>query len=446
MRRTLFIILFSLHFLPVVKKAPKVFLLLIFVLLGCENNDEDIYRYSKIISKSKEYSVYLDMSEIGNIQVTSGLPQLKPFRILSNDKYYFVGDMLKGMYVYEKKAGSVSYLCYIECKYIKDFELAGNRLFCNNFADLVVLDVSNPLQVNILHRQKNHFNRFTSFKDYWNVPYLEGKGLIVGKETHVLTGTVTDKNPDLDFTEYDSLYGNLKTKVLPASWFSDHPEDDKPYVGIIRMGTDQIYTYGNYNSWAVCTYFPGTFNVREENLWSTPRGKYAPPYYYSDAWPVRMFFADSLIFILGKGNINGYSDCIPYSDPFPKSFHLFFPTFSPLDITYLPDLREFLVLSGQSIWGAFKYNEPSGSYMEKYVDYKIPTSATSILRIGNNVITLGTGLAVYLPSVNELKLVKTYPDISGTCWSKEGDVLAVANTQGLFLYDISDLENIKLIP
>ncbi|MBW6481140.1 MAG: hypothetical protein K0B37_17055 [Bacteroidales bacterium] len=423
------------------------YLLLIFVLLGCENNYEDSYRYSKIISQSKDYSVYLDMSEIGNIQVTARLPQGSLFKIVSNDKYYFVGDMLNGIYVYEKKEESVSYLCFIECRYIKDFDLTDNQLFCNNFADLVVLDVSNPLQINILHRQKNHFNRFTSYKDYWNVPYVEGKGLIVGSETHVLTGTVTDKKPNLDFTKYDSLYGNLMTKVLPDSWFSNHPEIDKPYIGIIKIGTDQIYTYGTYNSWAICTFLSGTFNVREEYVWTTPRGKYAPPYYYSDAWPVRMFFSDSLIYILGSGNNSGYSDCITSNEPYFLTFHLYFPTFKPLDITYLPDLREFLVLSGQSIWGAFKYTDDQTSvYMEKYIDYKIQTVATSILRIENNVITLGDELSVYLPSEDELKLVKTYPDISGTCWSKEGDVLAVANIQGLFLYDISDLENIKLIP
>jgi hypothetical protein len=84
--------------------------------------------------------------------------------------------------------------------------------------------------------------------------------------------------------------------------------------------------------------------------------------------------------------------------------------------------------------------------MEKYIDYKITTSASSIFRIGNNVITLGNELSVYLPSENELKLIKTYPDISGTCYSKVGNVLAVANPHGLFLYNINDLDNIILIP
>jgi hypothetical protein len=128
------------------------------------------------------------------------------------------------------------------------------------------------------------------------------------------------------------------------------------------------------------------------------------------------------------------------------SIHLFFPTFIPVGVTFMPDLREFLVLSGQSIWGAFRSPDETSGYIEKYVDYDIPTAASSIFRTGNNVITLGDTLSVFLPSENELTLVKSYPDISGTCYLKEGDVIAVADTRGLFLYDISDLENITLIP
>jgi hypothetical protein len=422
-----------------------LYLFLVLILFGCENEYEDIYRYSKIITQSKEYPVYLDMSEIGKIEVKSGIPQVDPFKVVSNENYYFVGDMLKGIHVYEKKTGSVSYLCFIECRYVKDFDIVDNRLYCNNFTDLVVLDVSNPLQTNILHRQKNHFNRFTSYKTRWNIPWVEEKGLVAGTETHVLTGTVTDKQPELDFTAYDALYGNLTTKVLPDSWFSNHPKNDKPYVGIMKMNTDEIYTYGTYNSWAICTFRGGTFSVREEDLWAEPRGKYAPPYYYSDAYPVRMFFQDSLIHILGAGNGNsGYSDCIVYHELYPKSYHLYFPSFRPLDITYMPAMEAFFVLSGQSVGVAFISSE--SAYMKRYFDYQVQTDATAIFRIENKVLTLGNGLKMYSPSENELTLVKEYPEISGTCCLKAGDVLAVANVQGLFLYDINNLENIKLIP
>ena len=420
------------------------YLFLVLILLGCENNTEDIYTYSKIISQSKGYPVYLDMSEIGNIQVKANLPLTAPFKILSNEKYYFVGEMLKGIHVYEKKGGSVSYLCFIACRYIKGFELVNNTLFCNNLADMVVIDVTNPKQITVLHRQTNQFNRFSSIVNYWNILSVAGKGIVAGSESHVLTGTVTDKQPTLDFTEYDKLYGNLTTKVIPDSWFSIDPENDKPYTGMIKMGTDEIYTYGSYNSWAICTYRSGTFGVREKDLWATPK-TYAPPYYYSDSHPVKMFYQDSLIYILGAGNTNsGYSDCITYNERFPLTYHLYFPNFMPLDITYMPGMQAFFVLSGQSVWVAIK--DSDSVYMKSYLDYKIPTDATSIFRIGNNVITLGKELNVYAPTVTNLTLVKAYPAISGKSYLLTGNILAVANVQGLFLYDISNLENIKLIP
>lgn len=424
------------------------YLSLVLFLFGCEDMFEDTYHYSQPITQSKEYPVYLDMSEIGNIQVKANSPLVAPFKILSNDKYYFVGDMLKGVHIYEKKATGVSYFCFIECRYINDFELADNLLFCNNLLDMVVVDVSNPMKINILHRQKNHFNQFTSFKKYWNIPYEEGKGIIVGTETHELTGVITDKKPNLDFSELDQLYGNLTTQVIPDNWLSNYPGKDTPNPGMIKVGTDEIYTYGSYNSWAICTYRSGTFSVREEDLWSTPSGKYAPPYYYSNAYPARMFFEDNMIYILGAGYSNmGYCDCIIYeNERHIFNYHLYFPDFNPLDITYLPTMRAFFVLSGKSVWGAFKYSDPPQQYMERYIDYKIPTEATSIFWKGNNVITIGNGLSVYLPSENELKLVKDYPGISGKCCITEGAVLTVANTQGLFLYNITDLENIQLIP
>jgi len=368
---------------------PYLYLFLVLVLFGCDDAFKDVVRYSMIVSKSKEYPVYLDMSEIGKIQVKSKVPQVAPFKIVSNDKYYFVGEMLKGVHVYEKKAGGLSYLCFIECQFIKDFDIVDNRLFCNNLTDMVVLDVSNPLQTNILHRQKNHFNRFTSYKVEWNIPYVEGKGLIAGTATHVLTGKVTDRQPELDFTEFDSIYGNLTTKVLPDSWFSDRPENDKPYVGIIKMNTDEIYTYGTYNSWAICTYRASAFNVREENLWTEPWGKYAPPYYYAGAFQVRMFFQDSIIFILGNSN---YCDCIIYNEPYPKSYHLYLPDFKPLDINYLPVMQAFFVLSGKTVRAAFKKNDPLQNIIERYKDYSLSSEAKAIFTAGKNLITIGIKL------------------------------------------------------
>jgi hypothetical protein len=311
----------------------------------------------------------------------------------------------------------------------------------------VVVDVSNPVKINILDRKKYHFNRFTSYKNYWNFPYQDGKGLIAGTEKHELTGKITDKQPNLDFSNLDRVYDNLTTTVIPATWFTNSHENDRLYPGMVKIGTDEIYTYGSYNSWAICSYRSGTFGAREEDLWTTPRGKYAPPYYYSNAYPIRMFFEDNVIFILGtevslKG---GYCDCILYDEKYPVTQNLYFPTFKPVDISFMPRMNAFFVLSGTSVWGAFISGDGVSGYKKTYKDYQIATDAVEIFRVEDKLVTLGNGLSVYLPSENELKLVKNYPEISGTCCKKEGSLLIVANTQGLFLYDISDLENIHHI-
>lgn len=427
---------------------PLFYLFLVLFLFGCDELFLDTQHYSQRITQSKVYPVYLDMSEIWNIQVIANSPIVAPFKVLSNDKYYFVGDRLKGLHVYQKEAAGVSYLCFIECKYIKDFELADNLLFCNNLVDMVVVDVSNPMNINILHRQKNHFNRFTSYKTSWNLPNEEGKGIVVGTETHQLTGMITDQQPDLDFSELDLLYDSLTTKVIPHTWFSNLPENDMPHIGMVKMGIDEIYTYGSYNSWAICTYRSGTLSVREEDLWTTPRGKYAPPYYYSNAYPVRMFFEDSVIFMLGTVyNLkSGYSDCILYDERYPVTYQLYFPTFQPLDICYMPQMNAFFTLSGTSVWGVFISGDGVTCIKKTYKDYQIATDAVEIFRVGDKLITLGDELSVYAATENEIHLEKQYPGISGKCCKKEESILTVVNTQGLFLYDITDLENIQLIP
>lgn len=427
---------------PLINLLSLIFMS-ITLIIGCEDTFEDIHRYST--TQSKEYPIYLDMSEIGNIQVKEAISLESPFKVLSNDNYYFVGDMIKGIHVYEKNAEGASYLCFIECRYIKDFELVNNLLYCNNLVDLVVLDVSNPLQTTVLHRQENYFNRFEN--TYWNVPYVEGKGIYFEKETHELTGVVTNKQPNLDFSELDTLYDNLTTKVIPDSWFSNHPEYDKPRIGIITIGTDEVYSYGSHSfSWAICSFNSGIFSEREEDIHKRPIVVYTPPYYYSGgAYPVRMYIEDSCVFVLGASGFENrlYCDCMLYNESHFDNYHLYYPDLKFVDVTYLPTMEVFFILSGQSIWGGFKNG--GSMYMGRYLDYNVPTDATSILTSENNVITLGNELTVYLPSEDELTLVKEYPDISGTCYLKEGDILAVANTQGLFLYDISNLENIQLI-
>ena len=386
------------------------------------------------------------MNEIEIVKVKEAAPIVSPFKIVSNERYYFVGEMLKGIHVYEKKSGGVNYLCFVECQFMKAFDVIDGYLFCNNFIDLVVLDVNNPLQTRVLHRQKNHFNQYRDFIVDWNIPYNDKKGCIVGEYIHTITGPVTETNTDLDFSEADKLYENLTTKEIPKTWASDYPERDKPYVGIARVGQNEIYTSGMLNNWAICTYQSGSFNVREEYGWSR-LGRYDTPDYIYSAPPVDIFMKDQNLYVQGvfSGGKIGYIEAI-LPDVEAEYGYLIFPKVIPIDITYMSELKAFFYLDGKSIYGAFIDRDNIYSVIEMYKDYQIPTNALGIERIGAHLVTLGVdGLAIYLPGENGIEFVKEYPDIAGKCYLKEANMLIIANADGLFLYDIEDVEEIKPI-
>jgi hypothetical protein len=105
-----------------------------------------------------------------------------------------------------------------------------------------------------------------------------------------------------------------------------------------------------------------------------------------------------------------------------------------------------MILSANSVWGAFINGDVTNGFRASYKDYQVATNACEILRVGNRLLTLGNDLSVYAVTENELNLVKKYPGITGTCCELEGNHLTIAGTQGLNTYDITNPENIQLIP
>ena len=424
-----------------------LYVALLLILIGCADKYEDSHRYSRWVTQTKNYPIYLDMSEVTNIQVKRSGALEQPFKIVFNDRYYFVGEMMKGIHVYEKKEKSKpDYLCFIECKYLKDLDITGNYLFCNNLVDLVVLNVGTPTQTTVQHREKYHFNKFEGNAASWNIPYDYNKGCVVDYLPQVLSGYVTEKQLELDFSEYDRLYENLSTKDLPASWISDNPMNDKPWLGITKAGDNQIYTFGNNENWTINSY-SGSFNTYQTEWRVTPFGSYMCPVYSNDSHFVRLLNKEGTLYLLGIGNdsSSGYFDCMTSPKPYSLWFNFRFSNNVPVDITFIASLKRFFILSDGFIRSALiKDDFPEG--VVNYSDYEIVSGATAMISAQDKLITLGNKLTVYHPAETSIQLVKEYLHISGSCMLKEENLLAVANQQGLSLYDISNLENITLIP
>jgi hypothetical protein len=358
-----------------------------------------------------------------DIQIKPPVPPETAFKMVSNDKYFFVGEKMKGIHVFEKTdTYHASPLCFIECKHIKAFDVLDNILYCNNFVDLLCIDVENPLLAKIKHREKNHFNSYT--EKNLNLPWQNETTYLLGYETVVLTGIETDKKPAPDFSEYDKLYGNIIIKEIPETLL-----ENKPYAGFTKI-EQEMYTFG-YNSLAICSYSPDGFKMTQTSLFS--------PYnnYYFQLCD--LLYRDGLIYIIWQNGfeymgINLYAHRNIYYSYGNK----------PLDVVSLKyQANGFVILfdganiQGVSIDGNYTYNSTPS------------LGAVSLMNINDTILALGKQLTLYrysLQSNNPVQLVKQYPNISVTCMLRDGNILVVANHQGLLFYDINDLENIKLVP
>jgi len=400
------------------------FIALLFVLAACEEKYEVIHRYSRPYNLTKDYPIYLDASEIlVDIQVKPPVDNKgEAFKIASNDHYFFVGEKMKGIHVYEKTDKfRADPLCFIECKHLKAFDVADNILYCNNFVDLLAIDVENPLQAKIIHREANFFNKYSSSYQNMMNYYLNGVNMyIIGYKTIVLEGIETDVNPVPDFSEYDALYGNMIVKQIP-----DTLKVDKPCAGFANID-GKIHTFG-YNSLALCSFASGVFEIIRTSI---------SFYHYTYVTFDNLLYKNGkIIFFWHTTNFSISSSDYNYG----VSGNIL------LDVVPLMNQENnYIALSDSHLVGFFTDG------VNIYHDSMDSFGSTSLLNVNDTILALGARLMLYHCSLRNnkrsIEQVKQYRNISGTSMLKEGDVLIVASKQGLSFYDISDLENIMPLP
>ena len=410
----------------------KLFLFLVSLLIFFSCEDEYDSVYTNEYSSYRDYPVYYDASDIlVDVQVTPPVNPVLPYKIASNDKYLFVGEMMKGIHVYEKTGYHTDRLlplCFIECKLSKAFDIIDDILFCNNFTDMLVINVSNPRQATIMHRQKNHFNNYHSYASDWSFPYKETEGYVVGYKPFRVIISSTGETTDPEFSEADNMF----LKEMPLSLINN-AETSKPYVGIVRYGKE-IYTLGKLSSWAICTY-DEKFKVTERTYWNNQEKGFPFFSYFGNDPFYKLFIRDGVMSVINTNYIlsGGYSNS--------RVDYYLFDDETPIDVTVNAQ-NLFFILTKNRIRKTFIDYD----YNEHKTEYLITPGAVAITCAQDKIITLGDKLLVYDDTDSTLTVVKEYPDIAGLCMVKENEVLTIANSKGVFFYDISDVNDIKIIP
>ena len=402
---------------------------ILLVLVACEDKFEVTYRYSRPYN----VPILLDASEIlVDIQVKPSINPDAAFKIASNDQYFFVGEKMKGVHVYEKTDEfHASPLCFIECQQIKAFDVENNILYCNNFTDLLVLDIENPLQAKILHREKDYFNKYSN--STFNLPIFYNVAINanvyeIGYQLTVLTNVEIDANP------------NIIVKQIP-----NNIQINKPFAGIINVESN-IFTLGN-NNIMQCSYTPDGFEISQSAI-NFPN--------YPSVMPTdNLQYKNGVIFLIGGGiiGINGGFIYWDYQN-MSEQIHGYRPWWPVRDVVSLKEQAN----NHAAIWQGGDQNDIyfdlvritedgvyNGGFDARF--FGVP----SIINVNDTILTLGNQLTLHRSYINQynaysFERVKLYTNISGSAMLRDGDRLIVANKQGLFIYNISDLQNIKLIP
>ena len=398
------------------------YIALLFTLVACEDKYEDVHRYYRPFSIFKDYPIYLDASEIlVDIQVLPSITYHTVFKIVANDKYLFVGEQMKGIHVYEKSGLRQAVpLCFIECRYLKAFDVSGDILYANNFVDLLVIDVENPLQATIKHREKEYFNQYLYYDS--NIPKLYNTNLyLIGYNQMILNGFESDRNPAPDFGAYDKLFENMVVKEIP-----DTLQVVKPYVGIANAD-GELFTLG-YTNLAQCSYTSQGFKSTHSSMQIPGFASLVPvvDFQYKDGW----------LFVTGWSGFVFFDIRHPFSqNQNYQSWHF------PSDVVSVADPSNGLVILSQNdrIEGIIVGGNYWGMQLQTF-------DATSMINVDDTILALGTQLTLYRflfqDDFRTMEQVKSYPQISGMRMLRDHDTLIIARTQGLSFYDISDLENI----
>jgi len=399
---------------------------LIFSLLSCEDQYTEIHRYTKQFHLTKDYPIYLDASEILiDIQVTNPIQSNKPFKIVANHSYYFVGEKMKGIHVFKKNDDyQATPLCFIKCNHLKSFDVADNILYCNNFVDLLAIDVEHPLQAKILQREREYFNNH-AYDNSLKAPSIGNHIYLIGYKQIVLYGVETETNPAPNFSEYDKLYSNIMVKEIP-----DTLQTAKPYVGFVNI-ENKVFTLGTtfYFPLALCSFDSGKLQITESEI---NAGYYSSP--VSD-----LQYKGNVLYIISTNTALGF---IRDNEAFiPNNY--FSNGYIPFDMVAIKKFQySHAVLSGRATIETFTYD-----YIRGYTYESILPSlgAACLLNVNDYILALGKQLTIYSTHLqnNPLETMMQYSNISGNSMLQDGNTLIVAGVEGLSFYDISNLWNIK---
>jgi hypothetical protein len=102
--------------------------------------------------------VYAQQAELNEISTVTPIPTKKAGKIYAYGNYIFQNDINKGIHIVDNSSPSNPVkVAFINIPFSTEIAIRGSFLYTNSVSDLVVLNISNPLQPSVVKRVKDAF-------------------------------------------------------------------------------------------------------------------------------------------------------------------------------------------------------------------------------------------------------------------------------------------------
>ncbi|MFH1119377.1 MAG: hypothetical protein V1775_06100 [Bacteroidota bacterium] len=216
----------------------------ILLLSGCKDNS-----YEEITYKAN-VPVYMGLEEFrGAVKRTSPQPLENPGKIYFKDNYLFVNEYHKGVHVINNSNPSApNPVAFIEIPGNVDIAIRNNILFADSFIDLVAVDITDPSNPVEVDRVEDAFPNVLPPLDYTFPVYgLDfTKGVVIGWETKDVTEVVERGS---DFNKEVLVFDGLGVAAIGGNEVSIGPSASGISGSMARftINTDFMYAVHNNN-------------------------------------------------------------------------------------------------------------------------------------------------------------------------------------------------------
>jgi len=134
-----------------------------------------------IYARSDAYDIFSDVPRV----ISNGIA------VFENNDFLFTVDADLGIHIEDNSnPSSPRRLAFVTIPGVRTASADLDRLYANNFVDLVTIDISNPEEVRVVSRQENFYESPAAFPPNYSGPfecYDASKGPLLGWETVSLT-------------------------------------------------------------------------------------------------------------------------------------------------------------------------------------------------------------------------------------------------------------------